>query len=246
MCAQKPLTEDKLLTILALFFQQNILSINMAASGSKLHFILRVLTEYKITFLAISLRIFVFFQKHMHVQIFLSLEVATLKYAEEEITGNSCQNNRTIICHKIKRGCTLSSARFREAKQWTVWNVWFKIWGINPNQMSCIWFLHMFQLGLKRSDLCQISLSVFCVLAKALVHWQSIELSAILVKKNEDKAGLVTLKEILRMDIWKKIYLRKKVVKDYITESVGGKGETSGYTNTRKQAAIWLLLRSKR
>lgn len=58
------------------------------------------------------------------------------------------------------------------------------------------------------------------------------------MKKNEDKAGLVTLKEILRMDIWKKIYLRKKVVKDYITESVGGKGETSGYTNTRKQAAI--------
>lgn len=42
MCAQKPLTEDKLLTILALFFQQNVLSINMAASASKLHFILRV------------------------------------------------------------------------------------------------------------------------------------------------------------------------------------------------------------
>lgn len=35
-----------------------------------------------------------------------------------------------------------------------------------------------------------------------------------------------------------KIYLRKKVVKDYITESVGGEKESSGYTNTRKQPAI--------
>lgn len=57
------------------------------------------LTEHKITFSAISSRIFVFFQKYMHLQISLSLEVATLKYAEEEITGNSCQNNRIIICH---------------------------------------------------------------------------------------------------------------------------------------------------
>lgn len=69
--------------------------------------------------------------------------------------------------------------------------------------MPWIWFLCMFQLDLKRPEFCQIPLSLFCLLAKALVHWQCIKLSVVLVKKNEDKETLITLKKIFQIDTWK-------------------------------------------
>lgn len=45
--------------------------------------------------------------------------------------------------------------------------------------------------------------STQCLLAKYLVYWQHIDLSAILVK-NEDKIDLIALKKIFRVDTWKK------------------------------------------
>lgn len=72
----------------------------MAASGSKLHLISRVSNRIQNYLLGYFIQDICIFPKvYACSNLSLSLEVATLKYAEEEITGNSCQNNRIIICH---------------------------------------------------------------------------------------------------------------------------------------------------
>lgn len=101
----------------------------------------------------------------------------------------------------------------RETKQWIVWNsiVWntqFIIGELTPKQMSRIWCFPVCQLGLKVLEFCLL-FSTFHHLDKTVVHWHYTELSAILVKKNEDKKTLIPLREIFRIDIMKCLFKNK-------------------------------------